>query len=403
MRKLKFLVGATAMTLALVLVAAPAHAGSLAVAMDLTKVKICNFNMGGIGNFIHTQANSGMNFNMWSDSDTGNAAASASVGSTLNSNSTAVTICDFESGPVAVNMGGGGGMPGLCWPFLCYGKVAIAADLTEVKVCNFNAGLIINGIRTAANSGHNWTIAGDSMTGNANASANVSTNLNSNSTSVTVMEGGAGPMAINLGGWRALAVALEADLVKVKNMNLGLVANCISTSANSGGNMTMFGSSGTGNATARSTVASTVNTNSTSVMIADGSSGPVAANIGGSLAMCDGEMVDGHCLLDGGPVATNHGTSGKAISAEVDAVDVSNTNIGEVTNKVNTTANTGDNVTIGCCKDPCPDPCDPDPCDPDPCDPEGPDSDTGNATATSTVTNTVNTNSTSVVISGGGI
>ena len=214
-------------------------------------------------------------------------------------------------------------------------------------------------------------------------------------------------MAVNLGGKHALAVALEADFVKVKNVNLGLVANCISTSANSGYNLTVFGSSGTGNATARSTVASTVNSSTTSVTIADGSGGPTAINVGhlpgptcgqGEIAMSGG----GGCMPAG---AANLGTSGIAVTAEVNAVDVSNVNVGNVYNNVDTTANTGNNVTVGCPTCPCEDPC------ADACGSEqtcgdvisGTSSNTGNASATSTVTNTVNSNDTTVVIGGGAI
>ena len=396
MKKIKFLIGVMAIALALGLFVAPAHAGSLAVAVDLTGVKICNFNLGGVGNFVNTSANSGWDFTMWGDSNTGSAVASANVGSTLNSNSTAVAIYDFESGPVAVNWEEEDGENG-CWPILCVDPIAIAVDLTLVKVSNFNAGMVINKVGTFANSGRNWTFAGDSMTGNANASASVSTNLNSNSTSVSVQEGGAGPMAINLGGEYALAVALEADLVKVTNKNFGMVANCVNTSANSGRNLTVFGSSDTGNATARSTVASTVNSNSTSVSVADAASGPIAANVGGFGGGCGGEIVGGQCLVGSGPVAANLGTSGIAVSAEVDAVNVSNMNVGYVKNNVNTSANTGGNVTIGCPTCPCEDPCADQICG---IQVTEPDSDTGNATATSTVENTVNSNSTTVVIGG---
>ena len=214
-----------------------------------------------------------------------------------------------------------------------------------------------------------------------------------------------GPAAVNLGGKHALAVALEADLVGVRNTNLGLVANCVSTSANTGANLTLFGSSDTGNATARSTVTNSVNSNETGVLIADGSSGPVAANVG---------HMGGPMMPGGGPVAANVGTSGIAVAAEVDAVGVSNTNVGAVVNDVDTVANSGHNVTVGCpvdpCAEPCEEPCDKcDPCDPcDSCDGDGNDgpettSNTGNASATSTVDNTVNSNSTVVVIGGGGI
>jgi len=414
MKKIRFLIGVIAMALALVLVAVPAHAGSgsLAVAVDLAEVEIHNFNVGGVGNFIHTRANSGFNFTMFGGSGTGNAASSANVESTLNSNKTNVAVYDFESGPVAVNLGGedrkcgGNPCPSPCWPFKCFDRVAIAADLTKVEVCNFNAGLVINGIRTDANSGHNFNFAGDSLTGSANASAAVDTKLNSNVTTISVTEGGTGPMAVNLGGRHALAVALEADFVKVKNVNLGLVANCVSTSANSGYNFTAFGSSDTGNATARSTVASTVNSSSTSVAIADGSGGPTAINVGHKPGPTCGQdeivLESGGCMPAGGLMAANLGTGGIAVTAEVNAVDVSNVNVGNVYNNVDTSANTGNNVTVGCYQDPCPKP---DPCEEQTCgvvsgDGEGTSSNTGNASATSTVTNTVNSNETTVVIGG---
>jgi hypothetical protein len=379
----------------------------IAIAVDATLVGVCNFNYGTVSNMVFTGANSGLNEttgkeDMWPhfgfswfpwfggdevESDTGNAIAKATVSTNLNSNDTFVAVCDFENGPKAIN-----------WErpcrFHCFydrcgcdpDPVAVAVDLTAVKVSNFNIGSVMNMVFTGANTGWNDTSGGSSDTGDARATASVATTLNTNHTCVMVSEGGSGALAMNNARHGGLAIAVEADLVKVDNMNLGYVANFVGTLANSGGNTTSGGSSGTGSAIASASVTNNVNSNSTFIGIS-GSDSAAAVN-GGSTSIrvpCDGPI--DVCNPDG-VVAVNDG-KGTAIAADIDAVSVSNTNVAEVDNVVVTSANTGGNETgdidqgsFGCGQD------------------DGGDSSTGNASATSTVENTVNSNSTTVVIGG---
>ncbi|KPJ70099.1 hypothetical protein AMJ51_02560 [Microgenomates bacterium DG_75] len=251
--------------------------------------------------------------------------------------------------------------------------------------------MVMNMVDTWANTGWNTTSGGDSDTGNARATASVDTTMNTNGTCVMVKEGGSGALAMNKGRRGGLAIALEADLVKVSSANMGFVLNLVGTSANTGHNTTSGGDSDTGSAVASASVVNDVNSNSTFVGIM-GSDGAAAIN-GGSTHVrvpCDG-CVD-VCDPDG-VVAVNDG-KGVAIAADVDAVSVSNTNVADVVNVVDTSANSGNNDTGGddCdCKSGCGDHHDKD---------EGGDSTTGNASASSTVENTVNSNSTTVVIGG---
>jgi len=384
----------------------------IAVAVDATLVKVDNFNLGSVNNMVFTGANSGGNVTDGIaadflsshrrphrgsidpiESNTGNAVAEADVSTKLNANSTTVAICDFENGPVAVN-----------WQERCRrdcrkGKcqcdpIAVAVDLTAVEVCNFNAGMVLNVVGTGANTGWNNTSGGNSHTGNARADASVDTTLNTNETAVMVSESGSGALAMNKSKCGGLAVAVEADLVKVGNVNLGYVANYVITGANSGLNHTSKGDSHTGNAVALASVKNSVNSNTTFVGII-GSDGAAAVN-GGSTCVdvpCVG-CVD-VCHSDG-VVAINDG-KGVAVAADVDAVSVSNTNVASVDNVVVTAANTGGNET-GSSNPTCGSNCGGCP-SPD----SGGDSSTGNASASSTVNNTVNSNSTTVVIGGGAI
>jgi len=385
----------------------------IAVAADVDLVRVSNFNAGGVGNMVFTGANSGWNWTFMGGSDTGNAKASAVVSTNLNSSTTNVAIYDFESGPVAVNWSPVGDGDGelecsSCMP----GALALAADLTAVRVTNFNAGYVANVVATWANTGNNVTLKGSSDTGNASAGSSVSTAMNSSNTSVTVTESGMGSVAANVGSG-SLAVAAEADLVAVDNTNLGMVVNGVVTKANTGQNFTSKGDSDTGDAAASSRVSNSVNSSTTSVSVADNDS-PAAVNADPD-GLCDGpacgqtDCLGDGCGVAGGPVAANVGTEGAAVAADVTVVTVDNSNGALVSNDVDTTANTGDNYTVGgCCPDEdlgeeqsCGDPCG-DPCSPD-CGEcvECPESDTGDASASTTVSNTVNTSSTTVVIGGG--
>jgi hypothetical protein len=361
---------------------------NIAIAADLNLVKVKNFNVGMVDNLVFTRANTGWNLTFGGSSDTGNATAEADVDTELNSSTTSVAIHDYEWGPVAANFDYGfagqnnGG-----------DSLAVAVDLNAAKVKNSNMGRVSNLVTTRANTGHNVTGGemlcmsecenGDgasSNTGNATAEADVDTELNSSSTTVAIVDSGSGAVAANVNSG-STAIAVEANLAKVKNTNLGAVTNIVETSANTGLNHTVDGSSDTGNAVADTSVDNEVNTNETNVSISDTSGGPTAVNAdeecGGP---CDGDVID-PCVGDGcggsgGTVAANVDTEGTAVAADVDAVEVKNTNMGMVINETDTTANTGANHTCG----------------------EETETDTGNATASTEVDNTVNTNTTTVVI-----
>lgn len=385
------------------------HHNPIAIAADINLAKVDNINMGAVMNFVYTGANTGLNWTFGGKSDTGKATANSNVSTDLNSSDTTIAICDFESGPMAVNwmekeddcqLPGSFCDLGGCCPGPGPGRphaLAAALDLTAVAVHNFNSGFVLNLVATDANSGRNLTLGGKSDTGDAEAESSVATTMNSSTTRISVMEGGTGPMAANV-NTGSLALAAQADLVLVTNRNYGAVLNAVSTSANTGENMTggKKASSDTGNATASSSVASNVNSNNTSVSVANLGSGPVAANVDSGdtcsgpcsdpcIDPCNPQLPDicgpsvcGQPVIAGGATAVNSG-EGTAVSADVTAVVVSNNNVATVNNAVVTTANTGDNVTAGGCGG-------------------NASSDTGNASATSTVTNTVNTNSTTVEI-----
>jgi hypothetical protein len=293
-----------------------------------------------------------------------------------------------------------------------------------VEVDNVNLGYVGNWVATAANTGHNWNFWGDSDTGDAQSTANVSTTMNHSSTTVVVSDSGMGPLAANVegdveddcnharGGCKKkhhrkpgpVAMAMDVNAVDVDNTNMGAVVNDVSTAANTGLNMTVGGESDTGDATADSTVVNDVNGNETYVQINDTSGGPTAVNTDGAMGAdvpCVGPI---DVCGSGGPTAANIGEEGTAVAVDADVVEVDNTNAALVVNDVDTAANTGGNVTIDCGDDPCDDdnhvdePACHDPCDCDPCDGDDAETNTGDAEASSTVENTVNTNSTTVVI-----
>lgn len=361
----------------------------VAIAKSKTKVKVYDFNFGSVCNGVFTKANSGHNWNMgWGlDTDTGDAMATANVDTTLNSSDTNVTYIDSQTGPMAMNVEEGDNNGGFGCHNFCYKKnddngdaVAVAIDKTYVKVKSKNYGHVGNFVMTAANSGHNYTMGGESGTGDATARSSVSTAMNNSSTTVSVTKTGDGSLAANMNGG-SKAVAVEENKVEVENKNMGSVNNHVMTSANTGSNYTKKSSdSDTGDATAASTVTNTVNSSDVSVAVNDNSS-PTAVNSDGSETMvetpCDGPV---SVCGDGGPTAANLGEDGTAVAKDESKVEVENENVAHVSNNVSTSANSGDNTTEGSY-----------------CGGEA-DTGTGDATATSTVENTVNDSSTDVVI-----
>jgi len=384
----KVITGALTWLTALAILAAPAGAiFPMATAIDETKISVHNFNMGFVVNDIFARANSGWNFTLGPGADvgTGNASVAATVGTTMNTNLTGIAVSDHEWGPFAVNIGPGG--------------LAIAWDKTSIRVCNVNFGLVFNDLDLLANTGHNFTWGSSVATGNASVRATVETTMNTNTTGISMAESGVGPVAANLGP--GFAVAVEEDRISVHNFNMGFVVNDIFARANSGWNFTIGSGAdvGTGNASVSTTVANTVNTNTTSVVKTDAGIGPVAANV--SLG-CIGEAAAASCGGAGvGPVAVNIGAPGIVMAVEKDSVEVGNVNNAVIINNETLLANTGNNVTNGCAGDPCQTPCagTENNC-PGPSPTPAPTTvDTGNASVTTSVSNTVNTNTTTIVVS----
>ncbi len=433
----KALISALVWLVALALLAVPVGAigGPLAVAVDEMEISVHNFNFGFVVNDIFARANSGWNFTFGpgADVDTGNASIGATVGTAMNTNSTGIAVSDLEWGPFAINLGyydgSGAGAEGLCqsscqpgpclhlpcWMKMALGywfwsgsPVAIAWDKTDISVDNINIGLVFNDLFLLANTGHNFTVGLSPKvdTGHASITANVGTVLNTNVTGISLVEGGIGPVAANvdlgmmLNGLVVhgpLAVAVEEDDISVHNFNFGVVENDIFARANTGWNFT-FGPGAdvdTGNASVATTVSNVVNTNVTFIAKTDSGIGPIAVNADLS---CGTGIGAASCLpISGGgvgPVAANIGTPGVAIAVESDDISVGNKNKAVVVNNETLLANTGHNVTMGgggCLASA-------DPCDPSPT-PAPTTVDTGNAAVTTTVSNTVNSNSTTIVVS----
>jgi hypothetical protein len=350
----------------------------VAVAVDANVAGVINLNNANVFNFVNTSANSGHNFTMGGGSDTGNVAARSTVTNTANTNVSTVGVLDIESGPVATNWSGFG------FPFFPSGgtQVAVSADLNVAGVYNFNQGNVMNAVMTDANSGDNVTLKFGSMgvlsnTGNAVAASTVTTTVNTNTSSVFVTDAGTGPLAVNnaFGTGTQVAVAADVNLGLSVNTNEANVDNFVLTTSNSGDNFTgdaLF--TNTGNATSRTTVANTVNTNTTIMVVEDSSTGLVAGNTQGMPGSTPCSITLPTCGGAGGTTAANVGTSGTAVAAGVTGAVAVNENNADVNNVTVTQANTGDNTTIG----------------------GG--SNTGNASAATSVSNTVNTNTTTVVI-----
>lgn len=401
-----------------------------AIAVDLNAVLVTNFNFGFVNNSVVTGANTGfnkVNGKKAVDAGTGNAEAGAEVATTLNTNKTEVTVDDSESGPMALNSqttkkhdcceddcdeeccdeepecG--------CADFTSgqNGKkhhdndnLAVAVDVNAVLVDNLNVGFVSNFVMTGANTGVNFVDGKKAVTtdtGDALAGTKVDNSVNSNETTVTITDDGAGPAAINSAELEkshrrsqshekgdAVAIAADVNLGAVLNTNFGLVANVVYTGANSGGNYTSKGSSSTGNATAYSAVTNDVNSNTTSMTI-NGGTGAVAVNSNGTNDSSSPCEPNTPCAQGDGTYAGNIGTTGTAVAVDVTAAAVTNENMGVVTNVVGTTANTGGNMTGGEEKKSC--------CD---CDQTTTTTSTGDATAGTSVSNTVNTNDTTVVV-----
>ena len=385
--------------------------GSKAVALDLTYLNVDNFNSGMVGNNVLTNSNTGNNITLGGTSQTGAAVAGSKVTTNLNSNSTGVYVTDSESGPLAANMGtyvyddvlDANYVP------MYFGDLAVALDITNVDVSNFNHGYVFNNVDTNANTGYNFTLGANSGTGGALAGADVSSTVNRNVTTVAVSETGVGPMALNseenfgvrlnpvfMSG--SIAVAGEVNVALVDNTNHGMVLNDVDTNANSAHNLAFGGSSNTGMALSYAVVGSNVNSNTTTVGITDTSS-PTAMNSDSQVNTTGGcvPSVGFPCGgSTGGTTAANVGDSGVAVAVDATIASVTNNNTGTVVNNVTTEANTGGNMTKGCGEITCP-------CDqPNPTESPAPvvttTSSTGDAVASSEVSNTVNTNTTTVVI-----
>lgn len=274
-------------------------------------------------------------------------------------------------------------------------QVSYAADETEVEVHNFNQGMVLNCIDAKSMTGGNFVFGQDAMvdSGDASVGAKVATGLNSSSTGVAVIDNEIGPIALNLGfglfdfdaeaqglggggpGGRCnspipcwirpsrgpVAVATDKTEVEVVNFNRGFVLTNLDLDAKTGHNFA-FGQGtyiGTGDAKVDAAVATTLNSSSTTVAVADGGVGPIAANIDIPSATppgCVAGVAGGSCGASVGPVAVNVDTPGTAVATKETGVEVVNKNDGIVITHEDLNADTGGNVAIGCSACPSPTP-----------------------------------------------
>lgn len=368
---------------------------SVAIAVDIKYIGVHNFNGGVVINDSLARANTGFNrAGEDSEIDTGSASAQTTTSTVMNSNETTVTVEDTGMiGPVAANVDFNYFADGAdAMPAQLEGDVAVAIEADIVLVENRNFGFVHNDSVAMSNTGGNFTGEDSELeTSAAQASTSTDSTVNLNQTSVTLTDSGiVGPMAINadgdftygdiedscIGGDFALAVDKNAAIVL--NDNSAFVINDSKAMANSGLNKTGEDSElTTGGATASTATTNNVNSNSTNVVIADSSMGPVAANVDMDTETLGGAGIS--CITCGGsmgPVAANVNTDGgTAIAVDTNVAMVSNDNRAMVINDSEASANTGMNRTGG-------------------------DSTvvTGDASAATSTSNDVNSNSTNVEI-----
>lgn len=287
----------------------------VAIAWDNTEIDVHNFNIGVVSNDLMLFANTGHNLTVGSEVDTGDASIIANVGTTLNTNTTSISMYESGIGPVAVNFefGGGGYVP-----------LAVAAESDRISVSNFNFGVVENNVFARANTGWNDTYGegADVDTGNASVGTTVSNTVNTNTTSITKTDmavgpiaanvdlydggcgisgipclsaGGVGPVAANV-GTSGIAVAVESDSIGVSNDNTAIVTNNEVLLANTGHNETSgcpvdpcpseppcgpgcpmaevetppATTVDTGDASVTTNITNTVNTNSTTITVGEG-------------------------------------------------------------------------------------------------------------------------------------
>jgi len=284
----------------------------VAIAWDNTEIEVKNVNFGFVSNDLMLLANTGHNLTVGSKVDTGDAAVTVNVGTTLNTNTTRLEMYESGMGPVAVNFAMGD---------VYRVPLAVAAESDEISVSNFNFGMVGNNVLARANTGWNGTYGKgkDVDTGDAAVTSNISNAVNTNTTSVAKTDtavgpvavnaelsgcgglsgvpclpaGGVGPVAANI-GTSGIAVAVESDEVEVSNKNGAIVTNNETLVANTGHNQTgcelspcppkpceigceseagaeaVTTTVDTGNASVTTTVTNTVNSNSTTITVGEG-------------------------------------------------------------------------------------------------------------------------------------
>lgn len=216
---------------------------------------------------------------------------------------------------------------------------AKAVDFIFVDVDSANFGTLKNFSLVNADSGNNLTAnKGLVDTGDAKATTDTTTGLNTIKVGVGITDSHLGPVALNSGerlmGPSALAV--DFIMVDVDSFNFGKVCNFSFANANTGANITgKYGDVTTGDAEAKTTTETTLNTISTDIKIDKSVSGPFALN----LEMEEEKNAEFDMLGGGKP----HGP--KAIAVDFNLVDVENLNIGCVGNTSFAFANSGLNKT----------------------------------------------------------
>lgn len=352
-----------------------------AYALDFNYVKIKNHNFGIVWNDSFAKANTGWNTITGKKAKitTGNATADTKTATTMNTNVASVAIVDTNFiGPVAANVFGMTPM------------MAIAEDENKIKITNFNFGFVWNDSDALANTGHN-VVKGkkaDIKTGRADAATETTTVMNTNVTEAAIVDAGLiGPVAGNVNFMLAGAggspmfnfvLAEDENEIKVVNFNHALVLNDSFAKANTGYNTAGKKSTiKTGAAVASTATSTTVNTNYTSAVIVDTSSGPFAGNV--TLPLC-GREVGSDSIGGIGPVAINIG-GGLAIAEDENEIEVKNHNDAFVYNDSDAKANSGYNTTGA-----------------------GSTITTGSAMASTATDNTVNTNVTAAaIVDGAGV